>query len=84
MPSTPSYSSASSTVTHKLRALPSRPPAASSRMSDYEDEMDIDAVAPAAANDGGITFSAENTSALGKGKRIARDLPVEAEDSLPW
>ncbi|KAI9755070.1 MAG: hypothetical protein M1815_005235 [Lichina confinis] len=53
-------------------------------MSDYEDEMDIDAVAPAAANDGGITFSAENASALGKGKRIARDLPVEAEDSLPW
>lgn len=51
-------------------------------MSDYEDEMDVDAVAPA-ANDG-ITFSAESTSALGKGKRIARDLPVEAEDSLPW
>ena len=47
-------------------------------MSDYEDEMDIDA--PAGKND--VTFSSDNTNA--KGKRSAANLPVEAEDSLPW
>lgn len=51
-------------------------------MSDYEDEMDIDAVVPAAKDT--ITFSADNTSSIAKGKRIAVDLPVEAEDNLPW
>ncbi len=51
-------------------------------MSDYEDEMDIDAVAPAAKD--AITFSADNTSSIARGKRIAVDLPVEAEDNLPW
>ncbi|KAF2744432.1 P-loop containing nucleoside triphosphate hydrolase protein [Sporormia fimetaria CBS 119925] len=45
-------------------------------MSDYEDEMDIDA--PAASKD--IKFSGESA----KGKRSAANLPVEAEDSLPW
>ncbi|KAL7927817.1 activator 1 subunit 3 [Trichoderma austrokoningii] len=45
-------------------------------MSDYEDEMDVDGPAPSAD----ITFSAEAT----KGKRSAANLPVEAEDSLPW
>ena len=49
-------------------------------MSDYEDEMDVDG--PAAAAKDEVTFSAENTSA--KGKRSAANLPVEAEDSLPW
>jgi replication factor C subunit 3/5 len=40
-------------------------------MSDDEGErMDVD-----------IQFSAKDSSG---GKRIARDLPVEAEDSLPW
>ncbi|KAI5364951.1 Putative AAA+ ATPase domain, ATPase, AAA-type, core, replication factor C [Septoria linicola] len=48
-------------------------------MSDIEDEMDIDApVKP--SND--ITFSSNNTNS--KGKRSAANLPVEAEDNLPW
>lgn len=45
------------------------------RMSDFEDEMDVDS---APSKD--ITFSAE----AGKGKRSAANLPVEAEDNLPW
>lgn len=46
-------------------------------MSDYEDEMDVDGPAPSKD----ITFSSDNTA---KGKRSAANLPVEAEDSLPW
>lgn len=46
-------------------------------MSDYEDEMDVDG--PAVSKD--IAFSSDNTA---KGKRSAANLPVEAEDSLPW
>ncbi|KAI3397056.1 hypothetical protein diail_11292 [Diaporthe ilicicola] len=46
-------------------------------MSDFEDEMDIDV--PALSKD--VTFSSDNTA---KGKRSAANLPVEAEDSLPW
>lgn len=42
-------------------------------MSDFEDQMDVDAPP---------VFSSDNTNA--KGKRIAADLPVEAEDNLPW
>jgi len=45
-------------------------------MSDFEDEMDID-VLPSKD----IKFSSDNTA---KGKRSAANLPVEAEDSLPW
>lgn len=45
-------------------------------MSDFEDEMDLDGPAPSKD----ITFSASAT----KGKRSAANLPVEAEDSLPW
>ncbi|GAD99933.1 hypothetical protein AN8064.2 [Paecilomyces variotii No. 5] len=45
-------------------------------MSDYEDEMDVDAPPK-----GAIQFSSDNTA---KGKRTAADLPVEAEDNLPW
>lgn len=45
-------------------------------MSDFEDEMDVDA--PAA--DKSITFGGDEK----KGKRSAANLPVEAEDSLPW
>jgi replication factor C subunit 3/5 len=45
-------------------------------MSDYEDEMDIDV--PISKD---VTFSSDNA---GKGKRSAANLPVEAEDSLPW
>ncbi|KAK4131620.1 P-loop containing nucleoside triphosphate hydrolase protein [Trichocladium antarcticum] len=44
-------------------------------MSDLEDEMDIDVPSK------GITFTSNNTA---KGKRSAANLPVEAEDSLPW
>lgn len=47
-------------------------------MSDYEDEMDVDD-APVKES---VTFSSDNTNA--KGKRSAANLPVEAEDSLPW
>ncbi len=46
-------------------------------MSDYEDEMDVDE----STHQESIKFSADNTS---KGKRSAANLPVEAEDSLPW
>ncbi|CAG8984224.1 hypothetical protein HYALB_00004207 [Hymenoscyphus albidus] len=46
-------------------------------MSDYEDGMDIDA--PAVDNP--VLFSSDKTS---EGKRSAANLPVEAEDSLPW
>ncbi|KAK8038490.1 hypothetical protein PG993_006901 [Apiospora rasikravindrae] len=45
-------------------------------MSDFEDEMDVDA--PPSKD---IMFSSDNTT---KGKRSAANLPVEAEDSLPW
>ncbi|KAL9101105.1 MAG: hypothetical protein Q9163_003599 [Psora crenata] len=47
-------------------------------MSEYEDEMDVDPPTTGEA----ITFNSDNTSA--KGKRSAANLPVEAEDSLPW
>ncbi|KAJ4378627.1 Subunit of heteropentameric Replication factor C (RF-C) [Neurospora sp. IMI 360204] len=45
-------------------------------MSDFEDEMDIDV--PVTRD---VMFAASNTA---KGKRSAANLPVEAEDSLPW
>jgi replication factor C subunit 3/5 len=44
-------------------------------MSDYEDEMDVDAPSK------DVQFSSENAS--GK-KRTAADLPVQAQDNLPW
>lgn len=47
-------------------------------MSDYEDDMDVDA--PVARDE--IMFNSDNTNS--KGKRSAANLPVEAEDSLPW
>ncbi|KAF2802648.1 P-loop containing nucleoside triphosphate hydrolase protein [Mytilinidion resinicola] len=47
-------------------------------MSDYEDEMDVDAPAV----DAPVKFTSDNTNS--KGKRSAANLPVEAEDSLPW
>jgi hypothetical protein len=47
-------------------------------MSDFEDDMDVDGPPP----DRSIKFSSDNTTA--KGKRIVADLPVEAEDNLPW
>ncbi|CEJ79955.1 Putative Replication factor C subunit 3 [[Torrubiella] hemipterigena] len=46
-------------------------------MSDFEDEMDVD-VQAAPSND--ISFSA----GASKGKRSTANLPVEAEDTLPW
>lgn len=49
-------------------------------MSDFEDDMDdMDIDGP--INDS-ILFNSDNTNA--KGKRSAANLPVEAEDSLPW
>jgi hypothetical protein len=48
-------------------------------MSDYEDDMDVD-VGP--SKDKSIQFSADGSA--GKQKRIVADLPVEAEDNLPW
>ncbi|PFH59631.1 hypothetical protein XA68_12067 [Ophiocordyceps unilateralis] len=46
-------------------------------MADFDDEMDVDdAPAPSSA----VVFSSDAT----KGKRTAANLPVEAEDSLPW
>lgn len=50
-------------------------------MSDIEDEMDLDN-APHKP-DSSITFSSANT-ADAKGKRSAANLPIEAEDNLPW
>ena len=48
-------------------------------MSDFEDDdMDIDGPPPSKS----IQFSSNNTDA--KGKRIVADLPVEAQDNLPW
>ncbi|TQV95015.1 activator 1 subunit 3 [Cordyceps javanica] len=46
-------------------------------MSDFEDEMDVDS-APAQNKD--VVFSADAS----KGKRSTANLPVEAEDTLPW
>lgn len=46
-------------------------------MSDYEDEMDVDA--PAAQSS--IQFSSNPNE---KGKRSAANLPVELQDTLPW
>lgn len=46
-------------------------------MSDIEDEMDVDAPSVQDA----ITFSSKEST---RGKRAAANLPVEAEDSLPW
>ncbi|KAA8642853.1 replication factor C subunit 3 [Aspergillus tanneri] len=47
-------------------------------MSDFEDEMDVDAP----SSNGAVQFSSDNTG--GKAKRLAADLPVEAQDNLPW
>ncbi|KAI4736397.1 activator 1 subunit 3 [Aureobasidium sp. EXF-12298] len=46
-------------------------------MSDYEDEMDVDA--PAAQSS--IQFLSNSNE---KGKRSAANLPVELQDTLPW
>ena len=48
------------------------------KMSDYEDEMDVDAPRTKES----VLFNSDHTN--GKGKRSAANLPVEAEDSLPW
>ncbi|GES66346.1 activator 1 subunit 3 [Aspergillus terreus] len=46
-------------------------------MSDYEDEMDVDV-----PSKGDVQFSSDNAGK--KAKRPAADLPVEAQDNLPW
>ncbi|EMC97039.1 hypothetical protein BAUCODRAFT_147217 [Baudoinia panamericana UAMH 10762] len=48
-------------------------------MSDYVDDVDMED-APKVTSD--IQFSAANTDT--KGKRSAANLPIEAEDNLPW
>ncbi|KAK5328648.1 Subunit of heteropentameric Replication factor C (RF-C) [Exophiala xenobiotica] len=48
-------------------------------MSDYEDDMDVDTQP---SKDTSIQFGSSNLA--GKQKRIVADLPVEAEDNLPW
>ncbi|KAL5352857.1 Subunit of heteropentameric Replication factor C (RF-C) [Pseudogymnoascus australis] len=48
-------------------------------MSDYEDEMDVDA--PVDTENNAVSFSSKQTA---QGKRSAANLPVEAEDTLPW
>ncbi|KAI9665253.1 MAG: hypothetical protein M1829_005791 [Trizodia sp. TS-e1964] len=49
-------------------------------MSDSEDGMDVDL--PVRHEKNSILFNSDNTNS--KGKRSAANLPVEAEDSLPW
>lgn len=49
-------------------------------MSDYGDEMDVDAGAH--TEDHAVTFSSNKHES--HGKRSAANLPVEAEDTLPW
>jgi replication factor C subunit 3/5 len=51
-------------------------------MSDFEDDIDMDVDGDGAKTKGDIQFSSDNTSS--KGKRSAANLPVEAEDTLPW
>lgn len=46
-------------------------------MSDFEDDMDIDEPI-----NNSVIFNSDSMNA--KGKRSAANLPVEAEDSLPW
>ncbi len=48
-------------------------------MSDYEDEMDVDDGAQPSKD---LMFSSDRHA--NKGKRSAANLPVEAEDTLPW
>lgn len=48
------------------------------KMSDYEDDMEVDD----APDKESVTFNSDNTNT--RGKRSAANLPVEAEDSLPW
>uniref|UniRef100_A0A093V855 Replication factor C subunit 3 n=1 Tax=Talaromyces marneffei PM1 TaxID=1077442 RepID=A0A093V855_TALMA len=46
-------------------------------MSDYDDDVDMDSTAQTA-----MKFSSDNTNT--KGKKIVADLPIGAEDNLPW
>lgn len=47
------------------------------KMSDYDDDVDMDSTAQTA-----MKFSSDNTNT--KGKKIVADLPIGAEDNLPW
>ncbi|KAJ0162852.1 Replication factor C subunit 3 [Colletotrichum tanaceti] len=58
-----------------LTTYPKDPKLERFAMSDYDDEMDVDV--PVSKD---ITFSSDAK----QGKRSAANLPVEAEDSLPW
>jgi hypothetical protein len=68
LPNSPTYNSS-----HEQNTI-----ATTGNMSDYEDDMDVDA--PVVRDS--VMFSSDNTNS--KGKRSAANLPVEAEDSLPW
>jgi hypothetical protein len=61
---------------HQEVSQPPRTAQHNAKMSDYEDDMDVDAPAPQDE----VIFSADQS----KGKRSAANLPVEAEDTLPW
>lgn len=50
-------------------------------MSDFEDDDMMEVDGPKPSNDDSMTFHALDKKG---GKRIAADLPVELEDSLPW
>ena len=49
-------------------------------MSDAEDDMDLDGETLRDSEE--VKFTSDNANK--KGKRSAANLPVEAEDSLPW
>lgn len=50
-------------------------------MSDHDEDIEMDAGTTAATDT--IMFGGEHSGG-NKGKRSAANLPVEAEDSLPW
>ncbi|EED24569.1 DNA replication factor C subunit Rfc3, putative [Talaromyces stipitatus ATCC 10500] len=47
-------------------------------MSDYDDDVEMGSTAQSSA----MKFSSDNTTS--KGKKIVADLPIGAEDNLPW
>jgi hypothetical protein len=64
---------------YNIQKAPISTASVSSNMSDYGDDMDVDIDASTARDT--VMFNSDNTT---KGKRSAANLPVEAEDTLPW
>jgi hypothetical protein len=62
---------------------PTTSPPSVPKMSDYGDEMDVDMEidVPAADTSSTMLFTSDHAS---KGKRSSANLPVGAEDTLPW